>query len=409
MHDLSLLSLPIERRSGIYAFQHKVDGKIYVGQSKNVSRRRAQHVSGASSNSRRFHNAMALHGPKAFNFYVLEYCDVALLDEREASWIETLGSLHPHGYNLKSGGGAIHGHHPETREVMRQRQIAKLEAGQHLFSSPEFQASQAAKQRRQAEEGVHHSQDAAVRAKRSTTVARLIAANGKLFSHSPEQLEEFRDAQVRLYGEGLGKFQQAEFISANRNRVRQELEDGTHFSQQDDWSDRARRAASKQMKPVCLAVRHPDGSTSIHSFESLHAAEAELDIDRPRLSSQCRGEVRYRSITCRLGLVVKACFGSQPNWSQDDLVREPTINFLTTKPVLVTIELADGSITERSFLSQRAACDRLNAQHRAFRWMIKGEKYKSTGCSLGKIIRVVEIAPLPEHIEEMIATRGVSC
>jgi hypothetical protein len=76
--------------------------------------------------------------------------------------------------------------------------------------------------------------------------------------------------------------------------------------------------------------------------------------------------------------------------------------------VLVTIELADGSTTQRSFLSQRAACDSLEAQHRAFRWIIKGEKYKSTGCNLGRIVGVNEIDPLPEHIEELIASSNAT-
>jgi group I intron endonuclease len=403
VHDLSQLSLPVERRSGIYAFQHKAEGKIYVGQSKNVSKRRGQHERGGSGNSRRFHNAMVAHGAEAFNFYVLEYCDVSLLDEREASWIEKLGSLHPQGYNLKSGGGAIHGHHAETKEVMRQRQVAKVEAGDHPFASAAFQSAQAERQRKQVEEGVHPSQDPVVQAKRRKTVSNLIDANGKFFSHTPEQLEQFRGAQTRLYEQGLGKFQQPEFIAANQARVQRALEEGTHFSQQDGWSERARSAASKQMKPVCLAVRHSDGSTSIHSFDSLHAAEAGLQIDRSHLSSMCNGKARYKSLTCMSGLVIKACFGVEPDWNHDELAQEPTIHFLATKPVLVTIELADGSITQRSYLSQRSACSSLDAHHRAFRWIIKGEKYKSTGCNLGKIIGVVEIDPLPEHIEEMIA------
>jgi hypothetical protein len=291
---------------------------------------------------------------------------------------------------------------------MRQRAVAKIESGEHLFVSPAFQAAQAEKQRAKGAQGAHSSQDPTVKAKRRATVSNLIAAMGKFFSHTPEQLKEFRNAQVRLYEKGLGKFQQPGLIAANQARVREELKNGTHFSQREGWSERARSAASKQMKPVCLAIRRSDGSTTIHSFASLHSAEVELGINRSHLSSMCNGKSRYKSLSCDLGLVIKACFGVNPSWCHEDLAQAPTVNFLATKPVLVTIELANGSITERSFLSQRAACASLDAHHRAFRWIIKGEKYKSTRCNLGKIIRVIEIDPLPEHIEQLIALRGVT-
>jgi hypothetical protein len=35
--------------------------------------------------------------------------------------------------------------------------------------------------------------------------------------------------------------------------------------------------------------------------------------------------------------------------------------------------------------------------------MIKGEKYNSTKCRVGRIISVVEIDPLAEHIQELIS------
>jgi hypothetical protein len=38
----------------------------------------------------------------------LEECEVALSDIREAHWINILGSLHPAGYNLSTGGTAGH-------------------------------------------------------------------------------------------------------------------------------------------------------------------------------------------------------------------------------------------------------------------------------------------------------------
>jgi hypothetical protein len=56
--------------------------------------------------------------------------------------------------------------------------------------------------------------------------------------------------------------------------------------------------------------------------------------------------------------------------------------------VNVTIQKDDGAIIIKSYQGQREACRDLKAQPRALRYMIKGEKYKSTGSNLGKIIKV---------------------
>lgn len=394
--------LAIEKRSGIYAFRHRLSGMIYVGQSKDVHKRRGEHERSSSSGSRRFHNAIKAHGASAFEFIVLEYCDLDMLDEREVIWISRLKSIHPNGYNLKSGGGALHEHHSETRAIMSANQKARIESGDHLFASAAFQEKQAIRQRELVQKGVHPSQDPTVRAKRDATVKSRIATDGKFFSHKPETIEEFKVTQRRLYESGKGKFQQPELIELNRQKVRKRLEDGTHFSQSEQWSVKAKNAARAQMRSICIAVRRSDGSTTNHVYESLHAAQEAIGTDRSHLSSMCKDQWSHTMAISNLGLVVKACFGEKPSWDEVALSRTPTSRFLKTMPVLVTIELPDGAVVERDFLSQRAACDELEAQHRAFRWILKGEKYKSTKCKLGRIVKVEEIEPTSVHIEMMI-------
>ena len=407
MENFPKLNLPILSKPGIYAFRNKVNGKVYVGQSKDVRKRRKEHEGKTSSNSRRFHNALKFHGVDAFEFSVIEYCDFDALDERETYWIAHLDSVHPNGYNLKSGGGALHEHHPETKAIMSSNQKELIAKGKHKFTSIEFQIEQANHQRELARRGLHSSQDPVVKAKRDDTVKSKIERFGKLFTHTPESIERIRNTQKGLYDVGQGSFQKPDLIEENKKRVKDALATGTHFSQRENWSEQARKAAKKQMKMVWLAIRLPDGRTSIEHFESLHAASDQLEIDRRHLSKMCRDEKAYKSLMCNIGLVIRGSTEENPSWNSAALEEVPTSQLINTMPVLVTIELSDSRIIEKSFISQHAACNALEAEHKAFRWILKGEKYKSTKCNVGRIVKVTEIEPQREHIEMMIQSRAI--
>ena len=59
--------------------------------------------------------------------------------------------------------------------------------------------------------------------------------------------------------------------------------------------------------------------------------------------------------------------------------------------VEVTIKIQDGTSIVRTFEGQREACRQLEANPRAFRGVLRKEKYKSTKCNLGQITQVVEV------------------
>ena len=60
--------------------------------------------------------------------------------------------------------------------------------------------------------------------------------------------------------------------------------------------------------------------------------------------------------------------------------------------VEVTIELHDGSKIVKIYEGQREACRQLEASTRAFRGVLRKEKYKTTQCNLGRIVQVVEVS-----------------
>lgn len=87
---------------GIYAIKHVVDGKVYVGQSVNMSQRILHHKC-SDRDCVQFYRALARDGWDAFEVIALEKVDDrALLNEREQYWIDTLDSHNPEkGYNTR--------------------------------------------------------------------------------------------------------------------------------------------------------------------------------------------------------------------------------------------------------------------------------------------------------------------
>lgn len=377
--------------AGIYAFFNKVDGKVYVGQSKNVKTRKVQHERGDTTNSRRFHNAMIKHGPDGFRWTVLEICTQESLNEREAYWVNKLESLYPNGYNLTSGGGAFQKHHPETIEKFSQNQKKRAAAGDHIFVSPEFIALQSQRQKSLASVGQHPSQKKEVKAKRAETVKARIEKNGKFFSHTPEEIERKRQHQVDLYASGKGKFTQREFIWNNISLVQQKLDQGTHHTQQAGWTAKVQEAHKHQMKAIVLAIRTLEGQTIEVKYDSLHQAERELNADRAHISAICNNVEGVISINCSLGKIIRGAIGVCADWDISDLQKIPDSAFTRKISIKVTVKKFDESVLELVFAGQREACRELDAHHRAVRYMIKGEKYKSTSCKLGRIIKVEEV------------------
>ncbi len=108
-------------RGIIYCIEHTESGKQYVGQTLThrlnkgkyrpygIRRRFAEHCSNALRNTKTsqstcLYNAIREFGPEAFTIHELESCDIANLDSRERYFIDLQGTLHPHGFNLTTGG-----------------------------------------------------------------------------------------------------------------------------------------------------------------------------------------------------------------------------------------------------------------------------------------------------------------
>lgn len=115
-----------DHNSCIYQIENTVNGKIYVGQTKDYHDRVLSHISslkrGCAANMH-LQRAWDKYGEDAFQFSVLEYCDTANLNQREIYWIQEKDSFHS-GYNMTLGGGGIRGH--QASEETKQKISAAL-------------------------------------------------------------------------------------------------------------------------------------------------------------------------------------------------------------------------------------------------------------------------------------------
>lgn len=90
--------------SGIYKITNKVNGKVYIGQSKNLENRKLEHFYNMKQRNQALYTAMRKYGIENFEFTVLQECDVELLDCLEVYYIGLYNSYLGGGYNMTTGG-----------------------------------------------------------------------------------------------------------------------------------------------------------------------------------------------------------------------------------------------------------------------------------------------------------------
>lgn len=93
---------------GIYKIENKVNGKVYIGQSIDIDKRRKQHLGDLNNgihHNKHLQSAWDKYGEENFTFKVVEECEVENLNQKEIYWIDSYDSyINKNGYNLTLGG-----------------------------------------------------------------------------------------------------------------------------------------------------------------------------------------------------------------------------------------------------------------------------------------------------------------
>lgn len=91
---------------GIYKITNKINGKCYIGQSRNIDRRWKQHKKASKKEDSVLYRAMRKYGVSNFEFEVLEECTKEDLNDRETFYISYYHSFGHEGYNRTPGGNS---------------------------------------------------------------------------------------------------------------------------------------------------------------------------------------------------------------------------------------------------------------------------------------------------------------
>lgn len=95
--------------TGIYSVTNKINGKIYVGESKNILSRWSDHRTKSVRPRKKEHYTKELYkdireyGIENFEFKILEECEEKDLKDKEIFWIKQLDTFNK-GYNRTYGG-----------------------------------------------------------------------------------------------------------------------------------------------------------------------------------------------------------------------------------------------------------------------------------------------------------------
>jgi group I intron endonuclease len=119
----------------VYLIQNLINGKVYVGQTKNFSNRKAGHLYSAKKGDLRpLYCSIRKYGHENFEFRILEECDDHECDDREIYWISHYDSFNiDRGYNLTRGGEGSTGCvvSIETRQKMSDKHRGKPKSLEH--------------------------------------------------------------------------------------------------------------------------------------------------------------------------------------------------------------------------------------------------------------------------------------
>lgn len=138
-------------KGDVYLIENLCNGKCYIGQAKCYTIRGYEHgykgrwkghVQAAMRQDGGcwiLEAAIRKYGVDNFDLLLLCTCDLEDTDFFEKFYIKTLGTLHPNGYNIRTGGK--NGEHCEaSRELMRQK---KLGPNNHNYGKPRTKETKA--------------------------------------------------------------------------------------------------------------------------------------------------------------------------------------------------------------------------------------------------------------------------
>lgn len=123
---------------GIYQIKNKINGKIYIGQSKNIESRLLNHIwalkrKDSSHENQHLINAFHKYGEENFEASIIAICPKDKLDLFEKWFIYITGCMNPkYGYNKQPGGLFVPTFKKHTHTTTAKKKISKMLTNREL-------------------------------------------------------------------------------------------------------------------------------------------------------------------------------------------------------------------------------------------------------------------------------------
>ena len=189
-----------EIKSGIYCIENIINGKKYIGKGKNAEKRMWESHKKCSA----INSALKKYGNNYFKRYIIEYCELEKLTERERYYIKEWNTKAPNGYNLTDGGEGVSGYVPSeaTRKLKSMLQSGEKNPfyGKHHSSESKKLISLAISGKNNGNYGTHNSDT-----QKKNSSIRMSGKNNPMFGipNSPEQKIKH---SIRMSGKGNPRF-----------------------------------------------------------------------------------------------------------------------------------------------------------------------------------------------------------
>lgn len=172
----------------IYVHKNKINGKCYVGQTKQLPRKRWLNGEGYIE-CPKFYKAIKKYGWNNFDHIIIAKCSEEFADQIEQHYIKIYDSV-TNGYNIESGGHIEKTISQETRQKMSLAHKGKI-----VSEETKLKISLGHKGKPNGRLGTHHSKE--TKLKMSLIRKGKPSTRGKGWHHSKETIEKMKHSHKR--------------------------------------------------------------------------------------------------------------------------------------------------------------------------------------------------------------------